>query len=103
MDKRTIGRCITCMCLWDFLGKDAKGLHYISHFLSHPGEKFSVHDLVTIVEGSPPPGSRQSQAKFETSGDLGDIGPILDDKANANYRRRRQDLLEELGRSRSYE
>jgi hypothetical protein len=33
---------------------------------------------------------------LEVSGDLGDLGPILDDKAKANYRRRRQELREEL-------
>jgi hypothetical protein len=78
--------------------KDAKGLHYIAHLLSHPGEKFRVHDLVAVVEGQPDraKASARSLPMLEVSGDLGDLGPILDDKAKANYRRRRQELREEL-------
>jgi tetratricopeptide (TPR) repeat protein len=78
--------------------KDAKGLHYIAHLLSHPGEKFRVHDLVAVVEGPPEHAnaSARSLPKLEISGDLGDLGPILDDRAKASYRRRRQELREEL-------
>src|SRR5262249_42222856 len=78
--------------------KDAKGLHYIAHLISHPSERFRVHDLVAVVEG--PPERAQANGRslptLEISGDLGDLGPILDDKAKASYRRRRQELREEL-------
>jgi tetratricopeptide (TPR) repeat protein len=78
--------------------KNAKGLHYIAHLLSHPGEKFRVHDLVAVVEGPPDraKATARSLPTLEVSGDLGDLGPILDDKAKASYRRRRQELREEL-------
>ena len=74
--------------------KDAKGLRYIAYLLSCPAEKFRVHDLVAIVEGVPAPVRRQV-ARFETSDDLGDAGPVLDEKAKASYRQRRQELREE--------
>jgi tetratricopeptide (TPR) repeat protein len=78
--------------------KDAKGLHYIAYLLSHPGEKFRVHDLIAMVEGPPDQSqsSRRSARELEISGDLGDVGPILDDKAKGDYRRRKQELREEL-------
>lgn len=78
--------------------KDAKGLHYIAHLLSHPGEKFRVHDLVAVVEGPPERAKASARAlpTLEVSGDLGDLGPVLDDQAKASYRRRRQELREEL-------
>jgi len=76
--------------------KDAKGLHYLAHLLSHPGEKFRVHDLIAIVEGSPLATARPARAEFETVGDLGDAGPILDDRAKAEYRLRRAELRKEL-------
>ena len=40
--------------------------------------------------------SARSLPTVEVSGDLGDLGPILDDKAKASYRRRRQELRQEL-------
>ena len=40
--------------------------------------------------------SRLSRQRLDTSADLGDVGPILDDKAKASYRRRRQELHKEL-------
>src|SRR5262249_21674524 len=75
--------------------KDAKGLRYIAYLLSCPGEKFRVHDLVAIVEGVPPPARRQV-GRVETSDDLGDGGPVLDEKAKASYRQRRQELRAEV-------
>jgi len=83
--------------------KDAKGLHYIAYLLSRPGEKFRVHDLVAVVEGPPdhPQANSRSLPKLEISGELGDLGPILDDQAKADYRRRRRDLREELDEAES--
>jgi len=77
--------------------KDTKGLRYLAYLLSHQGERFPARDLVAVVEGWPEePASRLPRQRLETSADLGDVGPILDDKAKANYRRRRQELRKEL-------
>ena len=75
--------------------RDMRGLHYIVYLLSHPGERFHVRELAAIVEGdvssgaavAKPPASEQ-----QIRGDLGDAGPMLDHKAQAEYRARLAEL-----------
>ncbi len=73
--------------------KDAKGLHYIEHLLRNPGEQISAIDLVAWVA------SNVSGASQRTV-NLGDAGEILDAKARADYKRRLDELREDIDRGR---
>ena len=59
---------------------DLKGLHDLARLLAAPGEDFHCLELAGAA-GAPP---------------QGDAGPILDEQARADYRRRMQDLAEEI-------
>jgi len=64
--------------------RDSKGLQYIAFLLRHPGQDFHVLDLVA---GETTPQSRVA---------AGDAGPILDQQARREYKRRLAELREEL-------
>lgn len=85
--------------------KDAKGLHYIAFLLRHPGEEFHAVELAAAV------GKRQTIPTVITYGalsedqlaehhlsvgGLGDAGALLDAQAKAAYKRRLDELEEEL-------
>ena len=72
--------------------KDAKGLHYIGRLLRCPGEQVSAIDLAALASG------RDSDAHRTV--DLGDAGEVLDAKAKADYKRRLDELREEIERLR---
>ena len=72
--------------------KDAKGLHYIARLLQCPGEQVSAIDLAAFASGGDPDAHRTI--------DLGDAGEVLDAKARADYKRRLDELREEIERSR---
>jgi tetratricopeptide (TPR) repeat protein len=77
--------------------KDMKGLHYIAHLLAHPGQQFHVHDLTIIVDGvTEAPGATSPASHLRVANDLGDAGPVLDARAKAEYRKRRDELRAEL-------
>jgi hypothetical protein len=81
--------------------KHRKGLDYIAYLLRHPGQEFGAIDLISAIQ----PGGL---AKGSTSRDgthqehdgiarsLGDAGAILDATAKEQYKRRLQDLREDL-------
>jgi hypothetical protein len=56
---------------------DMKGLHYLARLLERPGCELHVLDLVGAA-------------------DAGDAGPVLDEQAKAEYRRRVRELREEI-------
>src|SRR5262249_2908860 len=60
--------------------RDAKGLHYLALLLRHPGRPFHALDLVAMV--APPPPELQGLPR------QGSVGPLLDARARAEYRRR---------------
>jgi hypothetical protein len=76
--------------------KDTKGLAYLATLLAHPGREFHVLDLgggeAGDVAGS---ASVAAQAGLRAS-DLGDAGDVLDANARGAYRRRLDELREEL-------
>jgi len=76
--------------------KDTKGLAYLATLLAHPGREFHVLDLgggeVGDVAGS---ASVAAQAGLRAS-DLGDAGDVLDANARGAYRRRLDELRDEL-------
>lgn len=85
----------------EFRLRDAKGLRYIARLLQDPGREFLALDLIATEER----GSithTASTLKAEDLEPLGmhagdeDLGPLLDEEAKAAYRRRLDDLDEEI-------
>jgi hypothetical protein len=75
----------------DFRLHDSKGLRYLARLLGSPGKEIHALDLVGAVAGSDP----QRAA-------IGDAGAVLDPQAKAAYRRRMDDLREELEEAESW-
>lgn len=75
--------------------KDAKGLGHVAELLQNPGRDFPAIDLVGKGQER---GAAQSKGAggASVSADLGDAGDVLDAQARAEYRRRLEDLREEL-------
>ncbi len=61
---------------------DMKGLHYLARLLAHPGCELHVLDL--------------------TGGSSGDAGPVLDERAKREYRRRVRELQGEIEEAESW-
>jgi hypothetical protein len=89
----------------DFRLKDAKGLHYIAHLLSHPGLEVHVADLVAAMgkrQVDPAAKSYCRMSKTQLAelhlqvSRLGTAGPMLDSQAKAAYQRRLHELQEVL-------
>ena len=76
----------------EFNLKDAKGLHYIARLLVNPGEQISAIDLAALASGE--------ASGTQRTVDLGDAGEVLDAKARAEYKRRLDELREEIERLR---
>jgi predicted ATPase len=76
--------------------KDIKGLRYLAQLLKVPGREVHVLDLAAIVEGGSPTIRRATVQDDLTSDGLGDAGEVLDASAKAAYKRRLDDLREEL-------
>jgi tetratricopeptide (TPR) repeat protein len=85
--------------------KDAKGLHYIAFLLRYPGREFHTIELVTTVgkrqrPATTTPDAVQSKdqltAHYLSVRGVGDAGTLLDAQAKAAYKRRLDDLREEL-------
>ncbi len=73
--------------------KDAKGLHCLAQLLRNPGRELHAMDL--IGAGSAAAGDAVV-GEAAAVGDLGDAGKALDARAKAEYRRRLEDLRNEL-------
>jgi tetratricopeptide (TPR) repeat protein len=87
--------------------KDAKGLHYIAHLLGHPGEEIRALDLVARIGGVGEEAVDNSSAEDlartgALAGDLGHAGEMLDPQAKADYKRRLQELDDELEEAREF-
>ena len=76
----------------DFNLKDAKGLQYVARLLVCPGEQISAIDLAALASGE--------SSGTQRTADLGDAGEVLDAKARADYKRRLDELREEIERLR---
>ncbi|CAN5544001.1 hypothetical protein BH24ACT15_BH24ACT15_09720 [soil metagenome] len=77
--------------------KDLKGLRYLARLLAEPGREFHAVDLVAVDNGVMPRGSHAESP----SGGVGDAGVLLDEQARRSYRRRldevEQDITEAQG------
>ena len=81
--------------------RDAKGLQYLARLLREPGREFHVLDL-GFEGGEPGAGPRAPTGDEAHIGGFGDAGALLDPKAKAAYRRRLDDLNEELDEAVSF-
>jgi len=92
-----------------FLLRNVLGLTYIQRLLQHPGEQFHALDLLSgtasseILETYPSRLTRFRDHDNVAIGRPGDIGPILDEQAKRDYRRRISELNEELNELRERE
>jgi hypothetical protein len=88
---RREGRYWTIACRGDELRvRDMHGLGYIAELLRRPQRKLHLTELLAAAEGSEPSIAGMRDAA------LADAGDVLDAKAKAAYRRRLQELREEL-------
>lgn len=83
--------------------RDLKGLRYIAQLLKAPGQEVHVLDLAALVEGDGAVAVQRPRENDDlTSSGLGDAGEILDATAKANYKRRLDDLREDLEEAQSF-
>ncbi|HEX2241509.1 MAG TPA: AAA family ATPase, partial [Actinomycetota bacterium] len=82
--------------------RDSKGLRYIAQLLKVPGREVHVLDLATAVEGRPISGTAAVVREVLAVGNSGDAGEILDANAKAAYKKRLEDLREELEEAQTY-
>jgi tetratricopeptide (TPR) repeat protein len=64
--------------------KDAKGLHYLAELVRNPGRELHVTQLADMLEPA------------------GDAGPVLDSKAKDAYKKRLEDLRDQLEEARRF-
>jgi hypothetical protein len=83
--------------------KDAKGLRHLALLLSNPGVAFHAVDVIAAGEGRPAAAGGATPASAAEGDDLsiraagaGDAGAALDAAAKADYRRRLEDLREDI-------
>lgn len=82
--------------------RDTSGVHYLARLLQHPHQEFHVLDLVSVgTDGEAATGKagkqvgELAQPGLQTSG-IGDAGEILDPQARIAYKRRLEELREEV-------
>src|SRR5580704_10297031 len=86
--------------------KDTRGLGYVAHLLRHPAAEFHVLDLFGGIAsqredetGRSVHGLSRAHEELEKAGiqitSLGDAGEMLDEQAQAAYKRRLSELREE--------
>lgn len=71
--------------------RHAKGLAYLHQLLTNPGREFHVLDLVVLAHGD---ASRRASP--------GHAGEVLDERARVAYRRRLEELAEELAEAEAF-
>jgi len=81
--------------------RNSRGMALLSHLLRHPGEELHVQTLDALVPSAGasterPPVNPDALPADGMSFGLGDAGPVLDDRARAEYRRRLAELRAEL-------
>ncbi len=77
--------------------KDSRGLHDLALLLRNPGREFHVCELVEQGVGRPTLLRKDRHITGDGQGSvLSDAGPILDERAKAEYKRRLDDLRRDL-------
>jgi DNA-binding response OmpR family regulator len=91
--------------------KDAKGLHYLAVLLGRPGEAFHAGALVNAVDRPQTPYAITSSSTLSEDqlaahalyvGGLGDAGVVLDAQAKAAYKRRLDELRDDLAEAQRF-
>jgi hypothetical protein len=82
--------------------RDVKGLRYIACLLAAPGKDVHALELVSAAEGHGPDRRARLAAAELTASFPGDAGPTLDEAAKEAYRRRLEDLGEDLQQARDW-
>ena len=79
-----------------FYLRETKGLWYLADLLAHPGVERHVFDLVALTDPADAEGAAVRRG-------LGDAGPALDAKAKEAYRRRLEELREQVDEAQAAE
>jgi tetratricopeptide (TPR) repeat protein len=85
--------------------KDTMGLHYLAQLLRQPDTAFLASDLVAVAHGrhiSPASAEGTRLDDMPCAAGLGDAGEILDEQAKTTYKRRLEDLQQELEEARGF-
>jgi tetratricopeptide (TPR) repeat protein len=80
--------------------RDSKGLRYLGHLLTSPGDEVHALELVS-AERRPARPARPTERELKSS-PIGDAGEILDARAKDEYRRRLGALDEEIEEARTF-
>jgi hypothetical protein len=75
--------------------RDSKGLRYLARLLRNPGQEVHALDFVVGGDGAGTGSGRAAEPELSRTG-AGDAGAMLDPQAKAAYRRRLEDLRDEL-------
>jgi hypothetical protein len=85
--------------------RDSKGMRYLARLLAAPGAELHALDLVSGGGGGGgggDGGAAAADAGLEARADAGDAGPLLDADAKSAYRRRVEDLRDEIEEAESF-
>jgi hypothetical protein len=84
--------------------RDSKGVRYIALLLDAPGVEIHAVELAAAHSGAPATDERTSRSDAATLAGPGaeDAGPVLDPQAKAAYRRRLEELRDELDEATSF-
>ena len=80
--------------------RDLKGVRYLARLLASPGREFHVLDLVAAEAGGDPRTEGGSTEGLSRAG-LGDAGEVLDARAKNAYRRRLEEIDEDIEQARA--
>jgi tetratricopeptide (TPR) repeat protein len=81
--------------------RDMKGLHHLSQLMSDPGREFHAVDLVALDRGAAVEVHAGNEPGLEPAFD-NDAGELLDARAKEVYRRRLQEIDEDIEEARSF-
>jgi tetratricopeptide (TPR) repeat protein len=74
--------------------RDLKGIHYLVRMLGDPGREFHVLDLVTAANPRPADASGSHREQGQIA--FADAGEMIDDQARTAYRRRLEEIDEDI-------
>jgi tetratricopeptide (TPR) repeat protein len=78
--------------------RDRKGMHHLARLLTHPGREFHVLDLVAADQGNPLPSDEEAAGAHLA---FGDAGEMLDASARSAYRRRLEEIDDDVEAARA--
>ena len=81
--------------------RDLKGMRYLARLLADPGREFHVLDLVAAETGNVGQRAISPAGGLSPKG-LGDAGELLDERAKAAYRRRLEEIEDDLDQARAF-